>query len=274
MSENTPLLLDARKEYMAKLADCLFPFLCTWLTTTFREAERKVGKNKSLVEFQRSLQAVPHWNSIQISGYARAIEAKYSFITQLIAAVFVTQVKILSSIRINPNRPNVKLRLPNNEKFVHQVYVETARAFFDAPEIIYERESTKKALILKAIDNAVRCLLPLDDVLKAYLSSTHDEEQGTIPGILSPVHSSDEEDQDEVQDRSAAFDEPEKVQEAPVQDDKSSVDPFSSDDESDAAAADEVKNVSFEAPPAVYIPPPAVPEPVSMEPENNDADFR
>lgn len=188
----TPLLLDAKKEYTKRLAEILTPFLLKYIDTTYAAALEEAGGAKSLVAFQQRLRTVPGWNAGIIREYTAALENKYSYFSDLVAAVFVTMVKVLSSIKLSANRPNVKLKLPTNDAFVHKVYVCTARNFYECPQAARDNSPSQRShLVAAALETAVRDLLPLGDVLHAYLSSAVNEDK-TVNPILSPVHSDDE----------------------------------------------------------------------------------
>ena len=188
----TPLLLDAKKEYTLRLSEVMNSFVVQFIDATFRAARKDVGDRKALMEFQDRLRAVPSWNASIISQYTRDIENKYSYFSDLVAAVFVTYVKVLSSIKISAQRPSVKLKLPSNEAFVHQVYVYTAKNFYENPHAARDSQQVKSGLVLNAIETAVRTMLPLGDVLQAYLSSAVNDDN-TMNPIMSPAQSDDEE---------------------------------------------------------------------------------
>lgn len=190
----TPLLLDAKKEYTMRLSEIMSPFVIQFIDTTYRTAKKEVGDRKALIEFQERLRQVPSWNSSIITQYTHDIEHKHEYFADLMAAVFVTYVKVLSSIKISSQRPNIKLKLPSSEAFVHQVYVFTARNFYENPYAVKESQQTKAALVLNAIEGAVRNMLPLGDVLQAYLSSAVNDDN-TVNPVLSPAQSDDEEEQ-------------------------------------------------------------------------------
>ena len=62
----------------------------------------------------------------------------------LVTAIFVTNVKILTSVKIVKKQSQFKLKMPSFETFVHAVYIEVARAFFTNPFLLYHNESIKK----------------------------------------------------------------------------------------------------------------------------------
>jgi len=186
-----PLLLDAKREYLTRLTDVIAPFIQHFMDSTYKQARASVGNRKAIVAFQECLRQVPGWNSAIIRKYTEAIETKYDFFSRLVAAVFVSYVKVLSSIRLSTQRPTIKLKVPTNDSFVHRVYVLAAKAFYDSPTAIVCDAAHKHALIVPAIETAVRDLMPMSDVLEAYLSSAVSDNM--VNPVLSPAHSDDDE---------------------------------------------------------------------------------
>lgn len=187
-----PILIDAKREYQVRLTDLMTPFLMYYVNDTYACAKEEVGSRNALIEFQRMLHAVPQWNSGIIRERTEAIEKKYSFFSNLVAAVFVATIKVLSSIRITSQRPNIKLKLPANDAFVHKVYVCVARNFYENVTVMRDGDlAAKKRMICNGIETAVRDMLPLGEVLTAYLSTAVDDANQVNP-VLSPVQSDDE----------------------------------------------------------------------------------
>lgn len=201
-----PILIDAKKEYQVRLTELMTPFLMQYVNGTYAHAEEEVGSRKALMEFQRILHAVPQWNSSIIRERTEAIEKKYSFFSNLVAAVFVATIKVLSSIRISSQRPNIKLKLPSNDAFVHKVYVCVARNFYENVTVMRDGDiATKKRMICNGIETAVRDMLPLGEVLTAYLSTAVDDNQ--VNPVLSPVQSDDEDAVSSIESSSSEEDE-------------------------------------------------------------------
>lgn len=191
MTDNlNPLLLDAKREYSLRLSEIMSPFVMSTLNTMYTKAIHDAGHMKSLIEFQKQLQTIPQWNSCVIKELSSNITSKYPFFEDLVAAVMVTYVKVLSSIRISSSRPNIKLKLPSVDAFVHQVYISTAKNFYENARVMQTTDrQTKHQLIADGIESAVRVLLPLGDVLQAYLTNAVDESRSTVNPVHSPVKS-------------------------------------------------------------------------------------
>ena len=179
----TPLLIDAKREYVGQLTDVLAPYVINYIARMYVTAQQQ-GKAPTLT-FQRFLKEIPVWNSATIRERTVEIQSKYTFLSDLIAACFVAYVKILSSVKLHNQKPNIRLKLPTNDSFVHKVYVNVAREFYTAPSLISSDRATKISIVKQAVEASVRDMLPIEDILKAYLGNTVDNSDNTMnPGEM------------------------------------------------------------------------------------------
>lgn len=186
---------NAKNEYLVSLHKIFVPFVNKFLKEEYTAAVERVGQRKSLKEFQIALTKVPEWNHAMVMERTQTIEQKHPVLSNLVAAVFVSFVKILSSIRISTAKPSIKLKIPSNDKFVHRVFVLSAKKFYEDPWLIKQgTEEEKRDAIFEAVENAVRDMIPMDDVLSAYLSTT--VENNAVDPVLSPPPSDDEEEEE------------------------------------------------------------------------------
>lgn len=253
MDSATPFMLEAKREYLTRLCDDLAPFLLKDLRAMY-DAARAKDANKALLNFQSELRSIPKWNAGIIREKTEIIEARCPWLSNLIAAVFVSFIKVMSSVRVSQQeRPNIRLKLPTNDAFVHQVYVETARSLYEAPDRIRHGDSASRVVIVQAaIETTVRDQLPLQDILQAYLGKSVDDE-GTMAPVLSPVHSDD--------------DEP-----GPAADDSGFARAAKADDFSESSSDDEEadpKVIPVPPAPGQYPPPPQFPPPLPPPPPSS-----
>ena len=99
-----------------------------------------------------------------------------------VAAVFVSNIQILSCVRLDTeNKKDIHIKIPTRDSFIHKVLIQCAENIFQDPllfwhEISYgeKRENTKKkqSLIDESIKEAIREMLPIQDILKEYLAET------------------------------------------------------------------------------------------------------
>lgn len=186
MDNLTPLLIDAKEEYLGQVTDVLAPFVLTAFRDMYAEAAKQKGK--VLLTFQRALREIPGWNAHVVRQTTQDIEVRYKSLGKLIAALFVSVVKIMSSIRLSRDRqPNIRLKLPSNDAFVHQVYIQTAREFYNTPTLINEHRNVRINTVREGVRAAVREMLPIDEILTAYLGGSVDGD-----GTMSPLPEDDD----------------------------------------------------------------------------------
>lgn len=173
----TPLLIDAKREYVGQLTDVMAPYVVNYIVNLFLATQKQ---RQATLVFQRALREIPLWNSATIRERTAEIQNKYTFLGDLIAACFVAYVKILSSVKLHSQKPNIRLKLPSNDAFVHKVYVHVARDVYANPALVHADRTAKLTLVKSAVEAAVRDMLPIEDILKAYLGNTVDSEHNTM----------------------------------------------------------------------------------------------
>lgn len=159
MTADHPLLLDAKKEYVIQLALVMAPFVFTTLNGFVRD----------------QLRTIPEWNSTTVNTKAIEIEGKHPYLGDLITACFVSWTKVMSSIRSSGQPPAIKLALPQTSAFVHAVYINTAKTLYAEGWPKKMVRSQKLDVIVDAIDASIRSLLPIKDILRAYVAESMDE---------------------------------------------------------------------------------------------------
>lgn len=166
----TPLLVDAKKEYMHQLADVLMPYTMNTIGKIYDAAQKKEKT------FREMLRQVPNWNASHIDERTHEIERRCPQLQDLIAACCVSYTKVLGSIRLNQSQnSNVRVSLPQSSTFVHGVYIYVAKEFFYEPKLVYATRTTKINLMRDAVDESTRQHVPMQQLLKAYLSVAVDD---------------------------------------------------------------------------------------------------
>lgn len=179
MNSNTklsPLLVEAKDQYIHQLAEIIAPYVIHSVNGAYQYAKKHAKFGQSTVEFQKKLKEIPQWNSNTIHQQVSAISSKYRFLSDLIAACFVSYVKILSSVKIHAQKPNIRLKLPADDVFVHRVFALSAKEFYIDPSLVKADRATRMGIVRRSVETAVRDLLPIQDILRAYLGNTVDDE--------------------------------------------------------------------------------------------------
>ena len=193
MNNNISILAEAKKEYTNQLTQILKPRLYEGFKSMYddtldalgKEMEERNMQGASVIKtYQKILKDIPNWNQIMINKeYERILQtSKCDYLEDLIEAVFVTNIKILSSVQINSSASqNLNVNVPSAHHFIHKCYIECAKEIyknpyvFDNSKLITPKEKhTNLREVLNYADNsinsAIRELLPIREILKQGLT--------------------------------------------------------------------------------------------------------
>lgn len=188
---NTAVLTEAKNEYSAKLVNILAPLLIQGLKSIFTEACKLCSDNeendKYLMTFQNFLTRVPKWNQQIIEAETKRIinESKCSYLEDLLTCVHITQLKVLTSIRVATKQKKIDIAIPKLSEFVHNVYIKCARKFYSviylfetAIQPLEHQKNMRECEIIckECILNSVRESMPIEKILRAYMDETTEEE--------------------------------------------------------------------------------------------------
>ena len=199
MNNNISILAEAKKEYTNQLIQILQPRLYEGFKSMYddtldalgKELEERNTQGSSVIKtYQKILKDIPNWNQIMINKeYERILQtSKCDYLDDLIEAVFVTNIKILSSVQINSSASqNLNVNVPSAHHFIHKCYIECAKEIyknpyvFDNSKLITPKEKhTNLREVLNyadiSINSAIRELLPIREILKQGLTKRVYEE--------------------------------------------------------------------------------------------------
>ena len=196
MSDITPLLLDAKKEYTSRLEEIVTPQIRATFQALYAECMED-GSTDVYICFQAKMREIPFWNSGIVQQKTQQLITSYSFFENLCVAVVVTYVKVLSAIRLGEGRPSVKLKVPRTDEFVHEIYKQMAMICYYEPFVVEDRETFETRAIPEAIERSIRRLIPYDEILDSYLAP---EEENTPPAPQQASDSESESESDEDDD--------------------------------------------------------------------------
>ena len=188
----TALLIDAKKEYIMRLHEIVAPPIGQYMQGLYR-ADTTADR---YLLFQRHLSQIPFWNTYIIQDKTTEITRKFPYFENLMAACIVTQVKVLSSIRLSSDKPSIKLKLPTVDTFVHELYKQTAQTLYYCPTVMDCSIDKLNEVIAESIERAIRRLIPFDDILASYLQGGGDETSVSAPNLSDSSSSSSESSSD------------------------------------------------------------------------------
>ena len=182
-------LIETKQEYTIHLVNSIYSLIYDGLQNIYEEAKNNAKNNDELKLFQILLSNVPKWNpSIIDNEYQRIIRLNTlgKTIEDLLKAVIKSNITVLTNTTIDYNEELLKeLNIQDDFKnFIHLVYIECARSFYntpflfshrDAPIEIKRNQSEILKIIQECIKNAIRKMIPLQITIKTYLENKNNQ---------------------------------------------------------------------------------------------------
>lgn len=188
---NVNVLSEAKNEYSSRLVTILTPLIIEGIRSIFNEAcklcEDNDEEEKYLMTFQNFLSRVPKWNTTIIDEEKKRIlqSSGCSYLEDLIICVHITQLKILTSIRVSQKQKKIDIDIPKLEVFIHKCYVHLARKLYqnvylfekDLMPLDFQKNNREIELLCQeSILQVTRDSMPIEKILRAYIDKTVDEE--------------------------------------------------------------------------------------------------
>jgi hypothetical protein len=175
------VLVEAKKEYLSQLCSLICPVMILAFQDVYQEAQKLTKGKRVLLQFQKLLKEVPNWNDHMVKQNTDNVCNSCSWFSDLLAAVFVSFVKILSSVRLKTDTKKISIKLPTNELFVHTCYINAAKDLYKDPFIYdeemneYVRDSKLTERFTLCIENTIKDLLPIQQILETYMKQSGGE---------------------------------------------------------------------------------------------------
>ena len=172
------LLNESERRFTKKLCDGMIPVMIAAFWEIWLEAQKECSekKNKQTTRvFQELLRSIKTWNSSISLKNTEAIIKNQPLFPNLVAAVFVIHVKILSAIRTDKKSKKICIKLPANDVFVQRCYEACAKDLYENPFIITEqnteaaRNEDLHKRFNKHICQVIEDLVPTAEILQTYL---------------------------------------------------------------------------------------------------------
>ena len=187
---NIQALTESRNSYTNLLLSKITPQICQGFEAIFKDTynlcEENDEEEKYLMTFQNFLARIPNWSQTMVNDEVERIinECNCSYLEDLLTCVHVTQLKILTSVRVGQKQKNISIDVPSIHTFVHNVYKYSARTLYknvylyDINVMPLEKQKYKKEIELIVKDeivNVIRSSMPIESILKAYLDETTEQ---------------------------------------------------------------------------------------------------
>jgi hypothetical protein len=189
---NLSAISEAKNEYSIRLTNILTPLLIEGIKSIFKEAVELCISNeetdKYLMTFQNFLTRVPKWNQTIIDQEAQRIVKKSgcNYLEDLVTCVHISQLKILTSIRVSSKQKKIDITVPKIAAFIHTCYIKFARKLYsnvylfesNIASLQMQKNNREAEIICKeCILNAIRENVPVEKILRAYIDETIEEEE-------------------------------------------------------------------------------------------------
>jgi hypothetical protein len=215
------VLVEAERKYMAKLSGAMAPVMIDAFFDLYAEAKKVSQGRKTLMQFQALLVEVKNWNNTIVKQHTDAIIKTCALFPNLLAAVFVISVKIMSAVRISSDSRKLNIKLPTNDVFVHSCYIAVAKDLYEDPYIVATemKDSEKRAVmtqrITKCIKDIVEDFIPVQQILDTYIPGFTSGEMDIDHGVgADPADLPDAEEAPEPQTETEAAPAPDPAAEA------------------------------------------------------------
>lgn len=175
------LLNESERRFTKKLCDAMIPHMVETFWEIWLEAKKQSQGKGTLKVFDELLREIKTWNSSISLKHTEAITKAEPLFPKLLAAVFVTHVKILSAIRTDKKSKKICIKLPANDVFVQRCYEACAEDIYKRPDVItnpsIDEETRMEQLhdrFCVKIHRVIDSLIPTADILDAYLPMGND----------------------------------------------------------------------------------------------------
>ena len=188
---NVSSLHESKNEWGARLLTILTPLIMEGLKSIFDESYNLCKTNnehdKYLMTFQNFISRIPNWNvSVIEQETKRIIEKSHcGYLEELITCVHIIQLKLLTSMRVGQKQKKIDINIPKLGDFIHKTYINVARKIYKnvylfenkiPPLQIQKNNRELEIIIQECILNTVRDSIPIENILKAYMDETVEED--------------------------------------------------------------------------------------------------
>ena len=188
---NVTNLHESKNEWASRLVNILTPLVSEGFSSILEESYKLCVDNdeeeKYLMTFQNLISNIPSWSAATVAEEKDRIIASSGcgYINDLITCVHVIQLKILTCVRVGHKQKPIEIDIPSLDSFIHRVYINVARRLYSnvylfekniLPLQIQKHNRELEIIIKECILNTVRDSIPVEEILKAYLNETTEEE--------------------------------------------------------------------------------------------------
>jgi hypothetical protein len=188
---NLSTLTESRNEYCALLLSKITPSVIQGIYSIFNEAWKLCDDNdeqeKYLMTFQNFLARVTKWSQEIVDNETNRIiqNSGCSYLEDLLTCVHITQLKLLTSVRVGQKQKKIDIDIPKLSTFIHKIYIQVARKvyknvfLFDKQIAPLQQQKNLRELeiiVKECILGVIRDSMPLETILRSYLDETQEDD--------------------------------------------------------------------------------------------------
>ena len=218
---NLSTLHESKSEWASRVLIILTPLMIEGFRSIFNEANKMCVQNeepeKYLMTFQNLLLNIPKWSNAMVEVERKRIieRSGCAYLSDLVTCVHITQLKILTAMRVGTKQKKINIDVPNLDTFIHKAYINAARKLYNnvylyeaaAPLQVQKNHRELEIIIQEHILNTIRESIPVETILRAYMDETMEDEvteeikeevvvpaepvvESTVPSILDDAPTS------------------------------------------------------------------------------------
>ena len=199
---NITSLSEAKGEYSVRLVNILTPYILEGIKSIFDSAKKLCVQNneydKYLMTFQNLLARIVNWNDSLVNEECNRIvrKSQCNYIPELISSVHITQVKILTSVKLGNVCKKISIEVPTINKFVHNVYIKVARKIYsnvylfeeNILPLTYQKYMRECELIIQqSVLDVIRDGLPVESILRSYLNDIEEDVEEEVNAVKTVI---------------------------------------------------------------------------------------
>jgi hypothetical protein len=188
---NVSSLHESKNEWGARLLTIMTPLIIEGFKSIFEESYKLCKENeetnKYLMTFQNLITRIPKWNATIIETERKRIVERSgcSYLEELVTCIHIIQLKLLSAMRVGQKQKKIDINIPKLDDFIHKAYINVARKVYknvylfelNAPPLQIQKYNRELEIIVQeCILNAVRESIPVENILRAYMDETVEED--------------------------------------------------------------------------------------------------
>lgn len=173
-------LVEAKREYLFSLCNVMIPHMNMTFYKIYVDGEHICKGVQSLIQFQKLMREVPHWNQTIVKERTKEIVDDYPMFEKLLNITYVSFIKIMLSVRLTSDKRKLSIKRVDPEYFVHTCYKKAAVELYKKPEIFakniseHEREIDLTERFTVVIKKTMDEMIPMQNILLNLMADDED----------------------------------------------------------------------------------------------------